>query len=156
MSPGAPRDHRSATDTSFFFGGRLLPIHFSFTESAVLDKVEPVERSTRQWLGSTVELDRHRSRVRLRCPVAATMHRRIFLGALLALLLSNGCSAPNTGGLRQTPEPSIVWNPGKWTLAWQDEFEGSAGQAPDPGYWTHQVGGNGWGNQELQYYTDSI
>jgi beta-glucanase (GH16 family) len=83
------------------------------------------------------------------------MRRRVFLGAVLALAFSSGCSAPNTVGPRQTPEPPIVWEPGKWTLAWQDEFEGPAGQAPDPGYWTHEVGGNGWGNKELQYYTDS-
>ena len=42
-----------------------------------------------------------------------------------------------------------------WTLAWQDEFNGEAGSAPDSRYWTHELGGHGWGNDELQYYTDS-
>jgi beta-glucanase (GH16 family) len=47
------------------------------------------------------------------------------------------------------------------TLTWSDEFDGSAGQAPDPASWTHETGdgsdrGNpGWGNRELQHYTDS-
>jgi beta-glucanase (GH16 family) len=44
--------------------------------------------------------------------------------------------------------------PGGWQLVWSDEFEGPAGAPPDPSRWTHQVGGHGWGNQELQFYTD--
>jgi beta-glucanase (GH16 family) len=39
-------------------------------------------------------------------------------------------------------------------LAWSDEFDGPAGSPPDPAVWQPQVGGHGWGNQELQYYTD--
>jgi beta-glucanase (GH16 family) len=38
-------------------------------------------------------------------------------------------------------------------LVWSDEFNGPAGQAPDPAKWTLEVGGSGWGNNELQYYT---
>ncbi|WP_033295475.1 glycoside hydrolase family 16 protein [Amycolatopsis jejuensis] len=41
------------------------------------------------------------------------------------------------------------------TLVWSDEFDGAAGSAPDPGKWNHDVGGDGWGNKELEYYTDS-
>lgn len=39
------------------------------------------------------------------------------------------------------------------TAVWQDEF-GYAG-APDPAKWGYDIGGHGWGNNELQYYTDS-
>ncbi len=39
-------------------------------------------------------------------------------------------------------------------LKWSDEFEYAG--APDPGKWTHEIGGGGWGNQELQTYTDSL
>jgi beta-glucanase (GH16 family) len=42
-----------------------------------------------------------------------------------------------------------------WTLTWQDEFNSPAGSPPDPAKWTHEVGGTGWGNEELQYYTES-
>jgi beta-glucanase (GH16 family) len=42
-----------------------------------------------------------------------------------------------------------------WSLAWSDEFAGAAGSPVDPASWRPQVGGHGWGNQELQYYTDS-
>ena len=39
-----------------------------------------------------------------------------------------------------------------WVLVWSDEFD-----KPyiDPANWSHQIGGGGWGNNELQYYTDS-
>jgi beta-glucanase (GH16 family) len=40
-------------------------------------------------------------------------------------------------------------------LAFKDEFNGPAGTAVDPAKWTAETGGAGWGNQELQYYTDS-
>jgi beta-glucanase (GH16 family) len=38
-------------------------------------------------------------------------------------------------------------------LTWHDEFTGRRGLPPDPTRWTAQVGGNGWGNRELEYYT---
>lgn len=44
----------------------------------------------------------------------------------------------------------------QWQLVWEDGFEGPAGQAPDASKWAYDIGtgDNGWGNQELQYYTD--
>src|SRR5262245_18865625 len=83
------------------------------------------------------------------------MHKPIFSGAAVALALSSGCSAPSTEGPGQTPEPPIVWQPGRWTTVWQDEFDGTTGEPPDAAHWAHEVGGDGWGNKELQYYTDS-
>jgi beta-glucanase (GH16 family) len=38
-------------------------------------------------------------------------------------------------------------------LVWSDEFSGPNGALPDPSKWQLQTGGNGWGNQELEYYT---
>ncbi len=38
----------------------------------------------------------------------------------------------------------------KWELAWSDEFNGST---IDESKWTLETGGNGWGNNELEYYT---
>lgn len=38
---------------------------------------------------------------------------------------------------------------------WADEFAGPAGTRPDSRSWTHEVGGGGWGNDELQTYTRS-
>lgn len=39
-----------------------------------------------------------------------------------------------------------------WKLVWNDEFKGTA---IDTSKWTHEVNGNGGGNNELQYYTDA-
>ncbi|HLP17213.1 MAG TPA: glycoside hydrolase family 16 protein, partial [Bacteroidota bacterium] len=38
-----------------------------------------------------------------------------------------------------------------WTLVWNDEFD--TGTVPSPDKWSFDVGGSGWGNNELQYYT---
>jgi len=39
------------------------------------------------------------------------------------------------------------------TLVWSDEFTASAPQsAPDPANWSFDVGGGGWGNNELEVY----
>ena len=39
----------------------------------------------------------------------------------------------------------------KWKLIWSDEFNYTG--LPDSTKWGYDVGGNGWGNNELQYYT---
>jgi beta-glucanase (GH16 family) len=38
-----------------------------------------------------------------------------------------------------------------WKLLWQDEFDRPG--LPDSTKWNYDVGGHGWGNNELQYYT---
>jgi beta-glucanase (GH16 family) len=58
---------------------------------------------------------------------------------LLPLLFAVGCSS-------STDAPARV-------LLWSDEFEGPAGQAPDPSTWRYEVGED-WGNAQLEYTTD--
>lgn len=41
-----------------------------------------------------------------------------------------------------------------WTLLWHDEFDAPAGTPPNPTKWKYDLGGEGWGNQEWQFYTD--
>ncbi|MGC4095267.1 MAG: glycoside hydrolase family 16 protein [Polyangiaceae bacterium] len=41
-----------------------------------------------------------------------------------------------------------------YKLVWSDEFDGAVGAAVDKTKWKHDVGGNGWGNSELEYYTE--
>ncbi|MFN2497314.1 MAG: family 16 glycosylhydrolase [Pseudonocardiaceae bacterium] len=60
------------------------------------------------------------------------------------LLLTQGCA-------QSTTVRAAV--PDNWTRTFDDEFNGSAGSAPNPLVWLHDVGGTGWGNRELQYYT---
>jgi beta-glucanase (GH16 family) len=51
-------------------------------------------------------------------------------------------------------------NPAQWKLAWSDEFNSKRGTAPNPSIWGHEIGDGtvngipGWGNDELEYYTD--
>ena len=40
-----------------------------------------------------------------------------------------------------------------WKLVWSDEFTQPDGTMPDPGKWAFDLGGDGWGNDELEYYT---
>ncbi|HEX6716686.1 MAG TPA: glycoside hydrolase family 16 protein [Pyrinomonadaceae bacterium] len=40
----------------------------------------------------------------------------------------------------------------KWKLVWADEFDYTG--LPDPQKWGYDVGGHGWGNKELQFYTE--
>lgn len=41
----------------------------------------------------------------------------------------------------------------EWKLVWSDEFNYSG--LPDSTKWSFEVGGQGWGNNELQYYNDA-
>ena len=45
-------------------------------------------------------------------------------------------------------------NPAVWSLVWSDEFDGPSGSAVDSSKWSFDIGGNGWGNNELETYTD--
>lgn len=47
------------------------------------------------------------------------------------------------------------WVPRGYSLTWAEEFDGPAGAPASPRTWQPETGGHGWGNQELQYYTDS-
>ena len=45
-----------------------------------------------------------------------------------------------------TPDSYFGFN-----LAWSDEFDGTELNLEN---WTHEIGAGGWGNNELQHYTD--
>ena len=59
-------------------------------------------------------------------------------------LLLCTCAAAQTS----TPPPRA----GR-TLVWSDEFNAPNGSPVDSSKWVLESGGNGWGNQELEYYT---
>ena len=77
---------------------------------------------------------------------------------LPVLLLSALLTACGGGGATASPTPTPAPTPPSWRLVWSDEFDGAAGSAPNPAYWNYDIGNaetQGWGNHELQYYTDS-
>src|SRR5687767_7975017 len=63
------------------------------------------------------------------------------LTAVGAVILSPGASV-------RAGTPGI-----NWTLTFSDEFDGPDGSSPDATKWVPEVGGWGWGNNELQHYT---
>jgi beta-glucanase (GH16 family) len=71
-----------------------------------------------------------------------------FRVALTLMALSIGGCAIHGG---DTPVPSAAEAEG-WSLVWADEF--SSPGLPDSTRWDYDVGGQGWGNNELQYYTE--
>lgn len=58
----------------------------------------------------------------------------------------------------RAPDPG----PSEWSLVWHDEFDDPSGTPPNPANWGYEIGDGtvngipGWGNAELQYYTDSV
>lgn len=42
----------------------------------------------------------------------------------------------------------------EYTLLWQESFDGSSGENLDIDVWELQVGGDGWGNNQLEFNTD--
>ncbi len=73
-----------------------------------------------------------------------------FTAPLCLVLALAACS-------RQSQTKPVASNPDPagWKLAFADEFNAPAGSAPDATKWTYDLGGQGWGNNELQCYTDS-
>ncbi len=67
------------------------------------------------------------------------MYHPIFPILSLLLFLTGACSS-------KTPGVSPM------KLVWSDEFNYTG--RPDTTKWAYDIGGHGWGNQELQYYTD--
>jgi beta-glucanase (GH16 family) len=67
---------------------------------------------------------------------------RLVLVTLLAVVVNSATAQVST--------------PGKWKLVWRDEFNASKVTPADTSKWTHEIGGHGWGNHELEYYTDRL
>lgn len=72
------------------------------------------------------------------------------------LLLS--CTACDSGESVQKKEKEYILPTITYSFAeepvWADEFDYEG--APDAQKWGYDIGGSGWGNNELQYYTDDI
>ncbi len=68
---------------------------------------------------------------------------------VLAVLLFSACPSENAddGEAPAYPIPSGM------ELVWSDEFDYEG--APNPEKWSYSLGLNGWGNDEIQCYTDS-
>jgi len=54
--------------------------------------------------------------------------------------------------LKKSVSVTVTINAGTPTLVWSDEFNTDG--APDPAKWGYDLGAGGWGNAELEYYTN--
>ena len=67
-----------------------------------------------------------------------------------SLTLFASCSNDDDNS-EKVSEPK-AWEKDGWNLVWHDEFDDDE---LDLAKWSHEIGGHGFGNNELQYYTDS-
>lgn len=78
---------------------------------------------------------------------------RIFRPEMLILALVFASSL-----IAQTNNPGRPLRPERvaksYVMVWSDEFNGTDGSSPDSSKWTYDTGAGGWGNQELEYYTN--
>ncbi|WP_416181195.1 family 16 glycosylhydrolase [Chloroflexus sp.] len=74
------------------------------------------------------------------------IRRQIVCLGIVCLFLV-GCSAMPTTPVIGEPTPI----PSPWTLVWSDEFESAT---LNPQNWLFDKGAGGWGNNELQYYSN--
>ena len=65
-------------------------------------------------------------------------------------------TAKSSGGgtVKKTINVTVTVKQQALALFWSDEFDGSG--APDPAKWGYDLGAGGWGNNELQYYTNRL
>jgi len=69
------------------------------------------------------------------------------------IILIFPCLLLACGGNQRVAAPS---DRPSWALVWSDEFNGGNGSVPDRTKWVIETGGNGWGNNELEYYTNRL
>jgi beta-glucanase (GH16 family) len=62
-------------------------------------------------------------------------------------------AVPVAPGANANQKRDATSAPPAWNIVWSDEFNGADNSAPDPAKWVLETGGNGWGNNELEYYT---
>ncbi len=83
------------------------------------------------------------------------MHRRRrFLELLTRVALGLLLAGFGGAGAVSGAPPQSHTSSDQWKLVWSDEFNAPNGSAPDPAKWTYDLGGKGWGNHELETYTD--
>jgi beta-glucanase (GH16 family) len=79
------------------------------------------------------------------------MNNRIqkYRGKYIAILMLLGIYSCNIDTSQKLPNRN-------WQLTWSDEFNGASGDSPDAAKWSYDIGtgANGWGNRELEYYTN--
>lgn len=84
------------------------------------------------------------------------MNRNIlsFIGLAALLTACNFSKSPNKSQISLPKPPQDLGWTFETTPFWADEFDYEG--LPDPAKWDYDIGGGGWGNNELQYYTNDL
>lgn len=84
------------------------------------------------------------------------MNRNIisFIGLAIVLSACNFSKSPNKSQISLPKPPQDLGWTFETTPFWADEFDYEG--LPDPSKWDYDIGGGGWGNNELQYYTNNL
>lgn len=91
-------------------------------------------------------------------PSYNSFYRRYILKKYFAILflifVVVGCKKAGSSSTQNPPPPSVnrLWKFENVTT-WEEDFNNTGN--PDGTKWTLETGGHGWGNNELQYYTNS-
>lgn len=86
--------------------------------------------------------------------------KKLILGVVLYSLFASSSCSKKTDAVQPTYVPPVPTAPvdSNWafeaTPSWSEEFNYTG--APDPANWGYDLGGSGWGNNELQNYTNSL
>jgi beta-glucanase (GH16 family) len=76
-------------------------------------------------------------------PRRGALNPALLVAVFASILVSYSLSCSSAG----------AGDPPVWTLTWSDEFGGPSGSPVDSAKWSFDIGGNGWGNNELETYT---
>jgi beta-glucanase (GH16 family) len=81
---------------------------------------------------------------------------RVLIISAVCFLSVTSCKKSDDGGSVIIPPapPEDKEYTFEATPTWAEEFDYTG--APDPNNWTYDKGGSGWGNNELQFYTDEL
>jgi len=78
--------------------------------------------------------------------------KNLFIFQLKLFLIAFLISCAESNDTAEVKNINNEWDIEGWNLVWQDEFNRDS---LDLTKWSPETGGHGWGNNELQYYTDS-
>src|SRR5688572_12712233 len=89
--------------------------------------------------------------VRIPASMSSSLSQKVARLALLCVVVGAASDRAHAQCARTAPDARGPKAPDPWRLMWSDEF--NVPGLPDSTKWRYDVGGDGWGNQELQYYT---
>jgi beta-glucanase (GH16 family) len=75
------------------------------------------------------------------------------ISSRLTRTLTRACILLLAAGAALSAQSPTTTNP-NWRLTWSDEFNGPNGSSLDSAKWVHETGGSGFGNDELETYTN--